>query len=231
VKAGISFLICVVALTFGCSSALAQARQTGRAATQPPPRPLPTPLSPAEAGRVTGSIYRNTYFGFQLKIPQGWVVQGEDTKARMKETSKTLAVNKDQKEKAATDAAVERTANLLTISKLPIGTVGQFNALFSCIAEPLPLSMNKAMYMAQLKRSLQSMTVPVTVEEEGGTETIGGAQYSVLTILMSPPQTLPAKQKYYVTLKKGYAVGFVSTIFSESDAEATESIIRSISFQ
>jgi hypothetical protein len=32
--------------------------------------------------------------------------------------------------------------------------------------------------------------------------------------MMNPAASLPAQQKYYITIRKGYALGFVSTIFS-----------------
>jgi hypothetical protein len=232
-KAGTIFFLCLMALMFVCSPAMAQSSRVGKATAkpQPPPRPLPTPTSPAEAGSVVGSTYRNTYFGLQLTFPRGWVVQGEATKERMKEMGKSMAVTKSETEKAQTDAAVERSANLLTISKLPLGTMGQFNALLTCVAEPLPLAMTRAMYMVRLKESLLNMTIPVKVEEEGGIETINGTQFSTLTILMTPPRSLPAQQKYYVTTRKGYALGFVTTIFTESDREALNGIIKSIRFQ
>ncbi|MBD0326720.1 MAG: hypothetical protein ICV68_09825 [Pyrinomonadaceae bacterium] len=91
--------------------------------------------------------------------------------------------------------------------------------------------MTRPMYMTRLKESLLNMTVPVTVEEEGGSETINGVQFATLTIIMNPAGALPAKQKYYVTIRKGYALGFVNTIFSESDSEAMDGIIKSIRFQ
>jgi hypothetical protein len=233
-KAAIIFFISIMALTFVCSPLAAQSSRAGSRATakrQATPRPLPVPASPSAAGSIVGSTYRNSYFGLQLTFPRGWVVQGDEAKERMKEMGKSMAVTKSQSEKAATDAAVERSANLLTVSKLPLGTAGQFNALLTCVAEPLPLAMPRAMYMARLKESLLNMTVPVTVEEEGGSETINGVQFSTLTIMMNPPASLPAQQKYYITIRKGYALGFVSTIFSESDAEAMNGIMKSIRFQ
>jgi hypothetical protein len=234
-KAGTIFFICALALLLlvGSAPALAQSTRDGKAAMkqQPPPRPLPTPLSPAEGASVTGSIYRNSYFGFQLTIPKGWIVQSDATKERMKEVGKSIAVNRDAKEKAASDAAVERTINLLTVSKLPLGTIAEFNALFTCVAEPLPLASTPASYMTKLKETLLNMTVPVAIEKEGDIETIDGAQFSVLTILMSPPRGLPARQHYYVTFRKGYALGFVTTVLSESDSAAMDSIVRSARFR
>ncbi len=230
-KAGTIFSLCLLALMFACAPAMAQPARAGKATARPQPPPRPAPASPAEAGSVVGSTYRNTYFGLQLTFPRGWVVQGEATKERMKEMGKSMAVTKSETEKAQTDAAVERSANLLTISKLPLGTMGQFNALLTCVAEPLPLGLTRAMYMVRLKESLLNMTIPVKVEEEGGLETINGVQFSTLTILMTPPGALPAQQKYYVTLRKGYALGFVATIFTESDREAMNGIIKSIRFQ
>lgn len=232
-KAGTIFFICIIALMLGSAVTSAQSKRPGRASArqQPPPRPLPTPLSPLDGASIDGSVYRNSYFGFQLTIPQGWIVQSEAAKEQIKEAGKEIAINKDASEKAASDAAVERSFNLLTVSKVPLGTVTEFNALLTCVAEPVPLASTIEFYMFKLKSTLLNMKVPVTVEAEGNVETIGGARFSVMTVLMSPPQGLPARQKYYVTLRKGYALALVTTVLSESDTATVDSIVKSVTFR
>jgi hypothetical protein len=227
-KAGTIFFVCVIALVLGGSTARAQVRRSGKAPSKQ--KPPPRALSPIDGAGINDSIYRNTYFGFQLTIPKGWIVQDDAAKKQMKEISKSIAINKDEIEKEASDAAVERTLNLLTLSKLSLGTAADFNALFACVAEPVPLYPNISSYMARLKETLRNMTIPITIETEGDVETIGGARFSVITVLMSPPHGIPARQKYYVTLKKGYALAFITTVFSESDSAVIEGIVKSVRF-
>ncbi|HEY0408566.1 MAG TPA: hypothetical protein VGC89_22720 [Pyrinomonadaceae bacterium] len=211
------------------------AAQTNRVKPAAPPvaqssRQPALQVSPAEAGAVTGSVYRNTYFGMQLSIPRNWNVQSDATKKEIKERGKQLIVPTTEQEKAQFEAAASRTTNLLTISKLPIGATDQFNALFIVAAEAVPLATTNAYYMSQLKRALQFAQVPVKFEEEGQTQTINGTQFQTLTILIGPPENA-ARQTYYVVLRKGYALAFITTIISESDADVINSIVKSIKFQ
>ncbi|MDX6692601.1 MAG: hypothetical protein QOF02_204 [Blastocatellia bacterium] len=221
----------VVVMLCGAS---AQA-QTNRVKPAAPPvaqpsRPATLQTSLVEEGTITGSVYRNTYFGMQLTIPPSWDVVSNATKKEMKERSKDLIVMPTEREKAQLDASVARTTNLLTVSKLPLGATGQFNASVLVAAEAVPLATTGALYMSQLKRSLQFAQVPVTFEEEGRTQTINGTQFHTLTILIGPPESV-ARQTYYVVLKKGYALGFITTIISESDADVVNSVVKSVKFQ
>lgn len=213
-----------------CSAALAQPRRAKSSAkAKQPPRELITQAAPEYAGEVNGLLYRNTYFGLRLNIPRGWNVQGEAAKQQIRQRSQAMIAARSEEEKAQLEAAVDRTKNLLTLSKLPPGTPGQFNAIFMCAAEPVPLSTTGTFYISQLKKILDLAQMPVKIEDEG-TEMLNGVQFYTLTILLGPPESL-ARQKYFVLIKKGYALAFITTVFSDSDTEAMNGILKSVSFQ
>lgn len=186
-----------------------------------------TTSAAAEAGSINDSIYENSYFGLRLNIPAAWTIQGEDVKKQIKEGGKTSIIAKDEKEKAQFDAAADRTLNLLTISKYPLGTSDQFNALFMSVAEPVPLSAGAPTYIAQLKAVLQQSKVPVTFVDDQGVETINGVKFHTLTITLKPGAET-VRQKYYVLLKKGYALGLITTIINDSDSDAVNNIMKSV---
>ncbi|MDQ6653452.1 MAG: hypothetical protein M3Y84_11985 [Acidobacteriota bacterium] len=137
---------------------------------------------------------------------------------------------KNEQDKTQMEAAVDRTINLLTISKVPLGTPGQLNALFMTLAEPVPLSATGQFYIEKLKSVLQQSTVPLTFVDDQQVETINGVQFHTLTITIRPGESV-VRQKYYVVIKKGYALGLITTIISDSDTEAMNGILKSVTVQ
>jgi hypothetical protein len=187
-------------------------------------------LSPAASGVITGSVYQNDYFGLRLTIPAGWNIGGDAVKKKITEGGKTSIVPKNEQDKTQIEAAVDRTINLLTISKVPLGTPGQLNALFMTLAEPVPLSATGPIYIERLKSVLQQSTVPITFVNDQQVETINGVQFNTLTITIRAGENV-VRQKYYVVIKKGYALGLITSIISDSDTEAMNGILKSVTVQ
>lgn len=186
--------------------------------------------SAAGVGVISESVYRNDYFGLRINIPPGWTIQSDDIKQEIKERSKTVIAPKDEKNQKEIEAAVGRTLNLLTVSKVPFGTAGQFNALFMAVAEPVPLSETGPTYMKQLKSVMEQMKVPVTFPDDNQAETINGVQFYTLTVTLNSGEN-PVRQRYYVIIKKGYALGLITSITSDSDSDILNSILRSVTVQ
>lgn len=230
-KSSATILLHVILIVMFCGIT-AQA-QPGRAQQEPTPPvrvgPTSTPTPAASAGVVTDSVYLNDYFGLRMTIPPGWTVQGDDVKQKVKGTAKDVIVAKDDKEKKELEAAVERTLNLLTVSKFPLGAPGQINALVMVIAEPVPLATTLPDYLETLKSALQQTRVPVTIIDSAA-ETINGVQFSTVTALLNPGNST-VRQKYYVTIKKGYALGLITSIISESDTDLVNGIMKSVIVQ
>ena len=230
-KSMVTTLLHVILLVmFCCIAAHAQpgrAQQEAKPAVPASPTSTQTP-NPA-SGVVTDSVYRNDYFGLWITIPRGWTVQGDAVKERVKEKAKAVIVPKDDQNKQDLEAAVDRTSNLLTISKFPLGEPGQLNALVMVLAEAVPLAATGPSYMKDLKAALQQTTAPVTVAD-GEVETINGVRFYTLTATLTPGESV-VRQKYYVTMKKGYALGLITAIISESDTDLVNSIMKSVTVQ
>lgn len=207
--------------------------QAERPAQEPKPAVSPSPAvakTPGEYGVVTGSVYHNSYLGLRITIPPGWTVQGEDAKQKIVEESKTMLPPKNEREKAEREAIAARSAILLTISKLPLETSEQANAILIAMAESVPPSLTTPIYMKQLKGFLQRAPFPVNFGDDDQVETINGVQFHTLTAILSPTEN-SVRQKYYVLIKKGYALGLITSIISDSDTAAMNSILKSVTVQ
>jgi hypothetical protein len=98
------------------------------------------------------------------------------------------------------------------------------------MAEPVRPSVTGPSYIEKLKSLLQQSTVPITIMDDQRVETINGVQFLTLTITIRPGESV-VKQKYYVVIKKGYALGLITTIISDSDAEVMNGILKSVTIQ
>jgi hypothetical protein len=113
---------------------------------------------------------------------------------------------------------------------VPLGTPNQFNANFVAAAEPVPLSTTGPTYIEQLRAVLRLARTPTSIPDDYEIETINGVEFYRLTIPVGSGEDL-AQQKYYVVLRKGYAIALITTIFSESDADTMNSILKSVVIQ
>jgi hypothetical protein len=77
---------------------------------------------------------------------------------------------------------------------------------------------------------LQQSKVPITFEDDQQVETINGVLFHTLTITLRPGESV-VRQKYYVVIKKGYALGLITTIVSDSDTEVMNGILKSATVQ
>lgn len=207
--------------------------QSGSSPQEAKPAVSPSPAIPkalpAGQGVITDSVYHNSYFGLRITIPRGWTVQGDDFKKELMKDGKSAIVPKNEQEKAEMEAIAERSAVLLTISKLPMGS-DQVNASFIAMAEAVAPSVTVLIYIKQLKGFLQQAQVPVKFVDDNQVETINGVQFYTLTVVVNPDEN-PVQQKYYVLIKKGYALGLITSIISDSDTAAMDSILRSVTVQ
>jgi hypothetical protein len=206
-----------------------QTRPKGSAPEPPPPKPVSSLQAKArlDMGKVVGSTYINNYFGLRVTLPANWIVQSDEVKERVERKGKEMLDTKDAEKRAELDAAMQHTYNLLTVSKLPFGTPGQFNALFVVVAEAVSISTDESQYFSSMKEVFRYSRIPISIERDVHTETIGGVQFSALTIKLGQPGMI-SRQTYYVKIKKGYAIGFITTLWSESDADALEGILKTV---
>jgi hypothetical protein len=189
----------------------------------------PAPVIDAKSldrGQLDGVNYRNTYFGLSLSVPPTWiVVSAERTKAIVEETGKVVTA--DQKKKAQIDASMERSALLLSLTKVPAGQPN--NAAFMLIAERMPSSSVKTGVdvVELMKKTFTGTNFNIEFQGDIQTERIGGADFAVATVKNTSPSGT-FMQKIYVTTKNGYALELFYTYTDEADLAAYNSIVNTM---
>jgi hypothetical protein len=171
----------------------------------PSSRP-PDQARSAEAGAISGGVYRNFAFGFSYKLPYGWV----DRTANMQGDS--------------AEAATSRV--LLTIFERPPEATGDsINSAVVIAAEPLSAGAKTA---AEYLAALTAVSIAKGAKTDGDPHEFSvGTTRLVRGDFSKTRGTLTMRQTSLVWLQKGYAVSF--TFIAGSEDEVSE-LIEKLSF-
>lgn len=188
--------------------------------------PMPARFAGLDYGSVTGSSYANNFFGFRLTIPYGWRVQGQEVKDMLSEKGRESIKTDNAQRNSQIDTSVNNTVNLLTVFKYEVGSSTDFNASLICGAEWLRRAMTADQYLANAKRVLEMSPLQGRyVFKPFSTETVGGEGFAVMEV-----GTSTINQKYYVSIKKGYALFFILTFATAEDEAVLRQAVRSVRF-
>lgn len=179
-------------------------------------------------GTRTYNQYQNGYFGFSVNIPEGWAVQ--DTAQ-----SEAMARNMQQQLMGGDSAHAQTplAAQLFTAYKYPVGASVEFNPSAQVLAERLDPQQGVAdemAYLAGVKRLLEDTPLDYTFPEEPYSTRLGNRDFTILEANLNLTDLL-ARQMYYVTIEKGYAVVFVLSFASRAQRnELEQTFLETIAF-
>lgn len=206
--------------------------QTSQRPDPPPPASDATPFGQS---KVEEGNYSNAYFGLSLTLPKGWLVLNADDNKKIMDTGKELAEEgaSDQR-KAMLDASLKRTGFLVNAAKYQPGTTrsAEFNALFMCLAERVPTAVIKtgADYLVQMQRAMQGSSAKIELTGPPRTVQVGGVAFTVADAKTTAGPVISA-QRYYVTVKKGYALVMAYTYYDEADLKTFDELLTSVKFK
>lgn len=185
-----------------------------------------------DLGTIEGSVYKNNYFGFSLKIPEKWQVQDNETKKMIMERGKRLAAGNEGSLKELIDASELHTVNLLTMFQHPLGTPAAYNPGFVIVAEKIshvPGITSGRDYLFLAKQLMERAQIKYTFAKDTYSESISRLSFHVMEVEMNTA-SLTVKQKYYVTIMKGYALLFITSYFTDEELKRQDEVIKSIKF-
>lgn len=186
-----------------------------------------------DAGTVKDSTYTNSFFGIQLRIPEGWQVQDNEATRALLERGRTLAAGDDKNLNAILNASVQKSLTLLTVFKHPPGSPVDSNPSFMCIVERiqgLPGIKKGSDYLFHVRKGLSSAKIQPTFEKDIYDAPVGGLEFGILEAKLIIGKTT-VRQKYYTTILKGYALSFISSYALDEEMVTQNAIIESIKFR
>ncbi|VBB09035.1 Hypothetical protein LUCI_4321 [Lucifera butyrica] len=185
-----------------------------------------------DTGKIEGSVYKNDYFGLTMNIPENWSIQNDEAKNEMKKTGEKLLTDSDEAKKAGVERSIERTVNLLSASKYPLGTPNKVNANMLVMAEKVsafPGIKTGKDYLLNAKKMLESSRVKFTFKDITS-EKIDGLDFSVLECIFKV-QDKQITQKYYAAVIRDYALVFNMTYVSSEDLATLNKAISTVKFE
>jgi hypothetical protein len=189
--------------------------------------------SEIDFGTITNSVYQNNYFGLSVTFPQDWSIQDQAEQRRLAATGGKMMYGDDQNKQAVLKASELRTVNMFAVFKYPVGSPVQSNPCILSMAENVseyPGIKNGSDYLYHVKSQLTSGRMEVTFPKDIYTTQLGGKDFSVMeTSITLGEKTV--RQKYYVSVMKGYALAFIASYATDEDAATLQKILDSITFK
>jgi hypothetical protein len=180
-------------------------------------------------GKVENSKYTNTYFDFEIAIPEGWVVQTQDRLDQLSEKGKELVAGDDGQLKAALKATDVNTANLLGVFQYELGSAVEYNPSFMIVAENVanfPGLKTGSEYLFHAKKLLDQGQMKYDyIDSEFAKEVISGLDFYQMNAAISYAG-IDIKQTYYSTVIKGFSF---NVIISYSTDEQKNALLKTIS--
>ncbi len=170
--------------------------------------------STLDFGAVSAGVYRNPTFGFNCKIPAGWVLRTEEMNAREEEGAKT-------------DAGKSGRVLLAAFSRPPEARAGEVNASILIAAESAsayPGLKEAAQYFGPVGEVAKAQGLEVVEEPY---EFVMGTKTVVRGDFKKDVGSRVMRQSTLVVLARGYAVSFT---FIGGSEDEVEELVQGLSF-
>ena len=206
-------------------------------AALPPPRPADT--TPLDRGTLEGTVYTNRFFNFRFEFPSYW--ESLDTalmRSLIFDAADELvsADANNQRYSAAMRESLNRSTVLFAIAHAETGARGG-TSIIACIAERLPpvtpirneRDFVQAIRNFNRRLSTGDSTNRIEFSDTSGQMTLGGKRFEYIDAIVTHNGET-SRERYYVTLIRGYALYFISSYQTETQLEAIEEILSRMRF-
>ena len=85
-------------------------------------------------------------------------------------------------------------------------------------------------YLFFARKTLESGKMQISFQKEIYTERLSGVDFDVMDVELSLRGTI-VKEKYYVTIMKGYALTFIVTFTNNEEESSGQKILNAVRFQ
>jgi hypothetical protein len=186
-----------------------------------------------DSGTIENSVFRNKYFGLTVTLPDNWSIQSAESNKEMTEMGTKMVARENKNLEKSLNATNERQSLFLfSAFEYLLGTPVAYNANISCVAErvsQMPGIKRGSDYLFHARKLLEMSQMEVSFGEEITTENLGGIEFDVMSVGLSFGEMV-VKQKYFVTLIKGYALSFIVSYVTGEGESSLQSILETVKF-
>ncbi len=195
-----------------------------------PPPPKPAPPRPVSVdivelfGELKDRTYLNRFFGFKLEIPEELTILDRTEIKLYNDAGAEMIKSQAESGTAKLDDAVRRSINILVVTKLPLGAVGN-----SAIEFVTAKQMEGATSKMVLAETVSVMTGTGTFRKTGvlPTTKFSGIPFEGVD-MESTAFGVPLHHRTYVTVIKNYALVVTLTLQKNTPPDEFEKLLQSI---
>ncbi|MCL2327931.1 MAG: hypothetical protein FWC39_05385 [Bacteroidetes bacterium] len=186
-------------------------------------------------GRIENDVYYHSFFKMKISLPSGWIVKTQEQLQKQSERGAKIIAGNDEDMKAlisTVDANDIKNANLLGISKYEQGAAVNFNPNLSLIAENVkdsPGIKTGGDYLFHLRKLLQQVQLPYSIDEEFERKVISNQEFYVLNSSLTYLGR-NVTQIWYATIRDGFCLLFTLSFADDEQKNELTEIIKSIKF-
>jgi hypothetical protein len=185
-------------------------------------------------GRVENMKYSNSYFDFEMTLPDNWVVQSKEQIKKINKIGMDVVAGDDENMKFAMNASLINTANLLSASEYEYGAPVDFNPSIDIVVENIknyPGLKTGSDYLYQMKKLLENSHLKQDyIDKEFGKEVIGGIEFFKMNAEMNYMQQ-NIKQIYYSAIVNRFSFTIVIIFINDQQKSELLGSINSIKFK
>ena len=196
------------------------------------PEAAPDQFSTAASEKVGENTYRIASQGLTVTAPTGWrVVEGDSLSDLLVDADNIVGAGKNAPSKTIRTMVANQTSGLFTFHQpLPDSHDGFMPATITGIAENLLLAPGIGSgkdYLLHMKPQLERSPIPMVVEGEFSSRTIGGQSFDRMDVVMV---TLPdiLRQRHYAAVHGRNVVVFIQSYKTDEDLAVLDKVLDSI---
>jgi hypothetical protein len=189
---------------------------------------------PFDYGKVENSIYRNSFFDFEMTLPTDWFVQDKEVVDKISDKGKDMISGDNAQMKSVLDASDVRTANLLTVYQFELGSNVDFNPSVIVISEnvkQLPSIRSGSDYLFASQQLLaQSQVKYDEIDEDFEKQKIYGIDFYTMNASITY-KNQKIRQVFYSRVTKGFAFNVIISYVTKEQKKQLLAILSTMKFQ
>ncbi|HEX8457065.1 MAG TPA: hypothetical protein VF656_07200 [Pyrinomonadaceae bacterium] len=178
-------------------------------------------------GRIDGQTYINEYFDLSATVPDGWFIHSKEAVEAVKRRGKGLIKPDDKQTVAAVEQSINRTLFLMTATPYTPGSRPVIGVQITAEPDPKGVLKTGADYLTQLKLMTTRIKLPFEIVKDIEPVMLAGRDFHVIQFKVLEGG-VEKGQRFYATIKKGYALIFITTYTNEDERKATDKIVQMI---
>jgi len=185
-------------------------------------------------GKVENSTYKNSFFDFEIEIPEDWAVQSQEAMNSINEQGRDLIAGDDEKFKSQLKASEVNSANLLGVYQYELGSEVDYNPSFLITAENISkadMVANAKDYLLQARKLLQQSQLQYDeIDEQPTAVSIKGQKFYKMNASITL-EGMTIRQIYYTAIMNDFAFNVIVSYINDEQRDQLMKVLDTMKFK